>query len=138
MILLLSFRPMQARSRTTYSVPKIGKGSFSPLGPNPLLPSGRAAPTSHQAPGLGTAPVQHSKPVGNPGLFSTSPASHRGAPYASLPPVQPLPPRAPFLDDAVGLCGEPVGSVSLQGSELTYQRREFGGCVTGYVLRVLW
>jgi len=56
--LLLYLRPMQTRLRTAYSVPKIGKGSFHPLGPDPFLPSsGRAAPLSHQAPGLGTAPV---------------------------------------------------------------------------------
>src|SRR5215211_8719369 len=122
MILLLSFRPMQARSRTTYSVPKIGKGSFSPLGPNPHLPSGRAAPTSHQAPGLGTAPIQQSKPVGNPGLFSTSPASHRGAPYASPPPAQPLPPHARLQavsEGGVLGVGEPVVGVILQLGELS-------------------
>jgi hypothetical protein len=59
-VLLLSFRAMRTRPRTAYSVPKIGKGSFHPLGPDPLLLSGRAAPTSHQAPGLGIAPVQSS------------------------------------------------------------------------------
>src|ERR671912_141571 len=32
---------------------------------------------------------------------------------------------------------EPVGSVSLQGGELPYQRREVAGRVPGYVLRVL-
>jgi hypothetical protein len=33
--------------------------------------------------------------------------------------------------------GEPVGSVSLQSSELPYQRREIAGRVPDYVLRVL-
>src|SRR5215217_1396310 len=58
--LLLYLRPMRTRPRTAYSVPKIGKGSFSPLGSVPHLLSGRAAPTSHQASGLGIASVQHS------------------------------------------------------------------------------
>jgi hypothetical protein len=63
MILLLSFRLMRTSPRFTHSVPKIGKGSFSPLGPDPRLLSGRAAPTSPQAPGLGMAPVQSSNPA---------------------------------------------------------------------------
>lgn len=40
---MLSFRPMRTSPRFAYSVPKIGKGSFSPLGPDPRLLSGRAA-----------------------------------------------------------------------------------------------
>jgi hypothetical protein len=48
---------MRTRPRFAYSVPKIGKGSFSPLGSVPRLLSGRVAPTSHQASGLRFAPV---------------------------------------------------------------------------------
>ena len=42
-VLLLSLRPIRTSPRLAYSVPKIGKGSFSPLGPDPCLLSGRAA-----------------------------------------------------------------------------------------------
>jgi hypothetical protein len=63
MILLLSFRLMRTSPRFAHSVTKIGNGSFSPLGPDPCLLSGRSAPTSHQASGLGIAPVHHSKPA---------------------------------------------------------------------------
>src|SRR5215208_300786 len=48
---------MRTRPRFAYSVPKIGKGPFSPLRSVPRLLSGRAAPTSHQASGLRFAPV---------------------------------------------------------------------------------
>ena len=34
--------------------------------------------------------------------------------------------------------GKLIGSVSLQGRELPYQRREVAGRVPGYVLRALW
>jgi hypothetical protein len=40
-------------------------------------------------------------------------------------------------ESAVLWVGEPVGSVSLQGCEFSYQRREIAGCVPDYVLRVL-
>ena len=56
-VLLLSFRPMRTRPRFAYRVPKIGKGSFSPLGSVPRVIFGRAAPTSHQASGLHFAPA---------------------------------------------------------------------------------
>src|SRR5215211_2739850 len=62
MILLLSFRLMRVSPRFVHSVLKIGKGSSSPLrGPDPCLLLRPVAPTSHQAPGLGIAPVQSSK-----------------------------------------------------------------------------
>jgi hypothetical protein len=44
--------------------PRSGMGLSHPLRPDPYLLSGRTAPTSHQAPGLGTAPVLASKPGG--------------------------------------------------------------------------
>jgi hypothetical protein len=63
------------------------------------------------------------------------------APYASLLPTPPLPPRARLragiAQDLVLGVGELVGSVCLQGGKLPYQRREVAGCVPGYVLRVL-
>src|SRR5215216_1345305 len=85
---------MRTSLRFVHSVPKTGNRFFSPLGPDPRLLSGRTAPTSHQASGLGIALVQHSKPVGDPSPLSSSPEPHRAAPYASLPPAPPLPPRA--------------------------------------------
>src|SRR5215208_2343886 len=63
MILLLSFRLMRTSPRFVHSVPKTGKGFFSPLGPDPCLLSGRVAPTSHQASGcLRFAPPRCPKP----------------------------------------------------------------------------
>jgi hypothetical protein len=62
-LLLLYFRPMQTSPRFAYSFPKIGKGTFSPHRSVPRLIFGRAAPTSHQASGLGIAPVQHPNPA---------------------------------------------------------------------------
>jgi hypothetical protein len=47
---------MRTRPRFAYSVPKIGKGSFSPHRSVPRLLSGRVAPTSHQASGLRFVP----------------------------------------------------------------------------------
>src|SRR5215217_3072994 len=70
----------------------------------------------------------------------------------ALPLVQPHPPARLYqrslcrrvrglqavLEGSVLRVGEPVGSASLQGRELPYQRREVAGCVPGYVLRILW
>ena len=69
-----------------------------------------------------------------------------------LPLVQPYPPPGlhqrrlhrsvrclqPVSQGCILRIGQPVGSVSLQGSELPDQPREVAGCVPGYVLRVLW